>query len=203
MAIPAIGLATASATAAAASTALSVAAVVQSQVQASVTAKAQEEAAQKRNDQLVEQTIANYDQLADAELDAAELELDQNIEIQKSALKEKGRINVMSAALGTSGMSVKSQLDDLEREKYSNINTVLLDRQAKQDNIRSQAENLRFQAANGMEISPVSRPSYAAAALSVGAVATNGYTSYKNQEKQSDLLSAANTINDNSVKSGG
>ena len=99
MAIPAIGLATASATAAAASTALSVAAVVQSQVQASVTAKAQEEAAQKRNDQLVEQTIANYDQLADAELDAAELELDQNILIKLPVEPDKSPSGVIKNLL--------------------------------------------------------------------------------------------------------
>lgn len=182
-----------------AATALSVAAAVQSSVQANANANAQEEAAEKRNEQLVEQTIANYDELADVELDAQQQANDEAFEVQKGYIQEKGRINVMAAAMGTGGMSVSSQLNDLEREKYTNYSTILQNRQAKQDNIRSQAENMRYQAASSMNVNPVSRPSFAATALSLGSTVATGYSSYQSLKKESDLVRTPTP----SIKSGG
>ncbi|QZI86140.1 hypothetical protein PODOV006v2_p0046 [Vibrio phage 15E36.1] len=199
----AIGAAYAAATAAqvatVAVTAISVAASIQQAAQANANANAQEKAAEKRNDQLVEQTIANYDELAAVELDAQQQANDESIEVQKGYIQEKGRINVMAAAMGTGGMSVSSQLNDLEREKYTNYGTILQNRQAKQDNIRSQAENMRYQAASSMSVNPVSRPSFAATALSLGSAAATGYTSYQGLKAESDMLKKPTT----SIKSGG
>lgn len=183
-----------------AATALSVAAAVQSSVQANANANAQEDAAEQKNQQLVEQTVANYDELADVELDAQQQANDEANEVQKGYIQEKGRINVMAAAMGTGGMSVASQLNDLDREKYSNYSTILQNRQAKQDNIRSQAESMRYQAASNMNVNPVSRPSFAATALSLGSTLTSGYSTYQNLRKESDLVRKPDT---SSIKSGG
>ncbi|AHN84661.1 hypothetical protein PV_010 (endogenous virus) [Gutovirus Vc1] len=169
-------------------TAVSVAAAVQQTVQARANANAQEEAAERHNEQLVEQTVANYDELAAVEREAQQRALDDTVNVQKDYLQNKGRINVMAAAMGTGGQSVASQLGDLEREKYTNYNTILLSRQAEQDNIRSQAENMRYQAASGMQVSPVSRPSWASAALNVGATALSGYSQYQGGAKDAELL---------------
>lgn len=170
-----------------ATTAISVAAAVQQTAQARANAKAQEQAAELRNEALVEQTVANYDELADVELDAQQRAIDDSLSVQKGYIQQKGNVNVMAAAMGTGGMSVQSQLEDLEREKYSNYNTVLLSKQAEMDNIRSQAESIRYQAANNMDVRPVSRPSYAAAALNIGATALSGYSNYRSASQQSQL----------------
>ena len=191
---------TAAEMAAVASTAISVAATVASVSQANANARAQEAAAEKRNEQLVEQTIANYDELAGVELDAQQRAAEDTIEVQKSYLQAKGRVNVMAAAMGTGGQSVTSQLQDIEREKYQNYDTILTSRQAEMDNIRSQAESMRFQAASSMEVSPVSRPSYAAAALNVGATVAGGYTGFKETQKEAELLKPAPQ---STVKAGG
>ncbi len=180
--------------AAVASTAIAVASTVASQVQANANANAQEDAAKLRNEQLAEQTIANYDELADVERDAAERANEDAISVQKDYIKGKGRINVMAAAMGTAGQSVTGQLSALEREKYSNYNTILLSRQAEQDNIRSQAENMRYQAANSMQVSPVSRPSYAAAALNLGSVSLSGYSNYQDVSSNADLLKTTGSL---------
>lgn len=195
-----IGITTAAGAMAAASTAVAVAAAVQSSMQARKNAQAQEEAAERRNEQLVEQTIANYDELSAIELDAQQRSIDDTLSVQKEYLQNKGRINVMAAAMGTGGQSIASQLNDLEREKYSNYDTILLSRQAEQDNIRSQAETMRYQAASSMDVSPVSRPSYAATALNVGATVIGGYGSIQEVNKESELLSKQSK---QTVKSGG
>lgn len=183
--------------ASAVATAVAVAASVQQTVQANATANAQEDAAKLRNEQLVEQTVANYGELADVELDAQQRAFDDTFEVQKNYTQAKGRTNVMAAAMGTGGMSVKTQLQELEKDKYSNYNTILQSRQASLDNIKSQAEAARFQAASGMNVTPISRPSYAAAALNIGSTALSGYSSYQDISKESQLLNKA------SVSSGG
>lgn len=160
--------------AAIASTAISVAAVIQSTIQARKVANAQKAAQQRRNEALSQQAVDNYDQLADIELEQQQKSIDNTLEVQKNYIQEKGRINVMSAAMGTGGMSVTSQLKDIEQQKYSNYSTILKDKQVRMDNIRSQASAIRYQAANSMDINPISRPSYAAAALNIGSSLAGG-----------------------------
>lgn len=195
--------ATAAEVAAVAMTAISVAASIQAQVQANANATAQEKAAEKRNEQLVEQTVANYDELSQVELAAQQRSIDDSLAVQKDYLQQKGRTNVMAAAMGTGGQSVASQLGDLEREKYSNYDTILQSRQAEQDNIRSQAESMRFQAASGMDVSPVSRPSWAAGALSVGSAALGGYTKVKEAGVDADALKSTPKVTTPKIKTGG
>lgn len=180
--------------------AVAIASSIYSVVQANEMADAQEEAQTKRNEQLSKETLANYEQLSEAELTLQQQTIDASLENQKGYIKEKGRINVMAAAMGTGGMSVSSQLSDLNRVKYSNYNTILLNRQAGMDNIADQAESLRYQAAGSMNVNPISRPSWAAAALDVGSQALGGYADYQNRKAQTDLLS---TTSKKTVSSGG
>lgn len=199
------GATAASATSAAAiagyvAAAVAIASSIYSVVQANEMADAQEEAQAKRNEQVSKETIANYEQLSEAELALQQQTIDASLENQKGYIKEKGRINVMAAAMGTGGMSVSSQLSDLNRVKYSNYNTILLNRQAGMDNIADQAESLRYQAAGSMNVNPISRPSWAAAALDVGSQALGGYADYQNRKAQTDLLS---TTSKKTVSSGG
>lgn len=179
--------------AAVASTAISVAAVIQSTIQARKVANAQQQAQQRRNEALSQQAVDNYDQLADIELEQQQKSIDTTLEVQKNYIQEKGRVNVMSAAMGTGGMSVTSQLKDLEQQKYSNYSTILKDKQIRMDNIRSQASAIRYQAANSMDISPISRPSYAAAALNIGSSLASGYAGIQ-QGKAMDAQLAKPTV---------
>lgn len=179
--------------AAVASTAISVAAVIQSTIQARKVANAQKQAQQRRNEALSQQAVDNYDQLADIELEQQQKSIDTTLEVQKNYIQEKGRVNVMSAAMGTGGMSVTSQLKDLEQQKYSNYSTILKDKQVRMDNIRSQASAIRYQAANSMDISPISRPSYAAAALNIGSSLASGYAGIQ-QGKAVDAQLAKPTV---------
>lgn len=179
--------------AAIASTAISVAAVIQSTIQARKVANAQKQAQQRRNEALSQQAVDNYDQLADIELEQQQKSIDTTLEVQKNYIQEKGRVNVMSAAMGTGGMSVTSQLKDLEQQKYSNYSTILKDKQARMDNIRSQASAIRYQAANSMDISPISRPSYAAAALNIGSSLAGGFAGIQ-QGKAMDAQLAKPTV---------
>lgn len=179
--------------AAVASTAISVAAVIQSTIQARKVANAQQQAQQRRNEALSQQAVDNYDQLADIELEQQQKSIDTTLEVQKNYIQEKGRVNVMSAAMGTGGMSVTSQLKDLEQQKYSNYSTILKDKQVRMDNIRSQASAIRYQAANSMDISPISRPSYAAAALNIGSSLASGYAGVQ-QGKAVDAQLAKPTV---------
>lgn len=191
----AVGAAYAAATAAevamVAASAVAIAAAGVQAAQASKNASAQEDAARIHNEQLTEQTIANYDELADVELDSQQRALDDSLSVQKDYLVNKGRVNVMAAAMGTGGQSVASQLGDIEREKYSNYNTILLSRQAEQDNIKSQAESMRYQAASGMNVSPVSRPSWAGTALNIGGMALSAYSSQKTASTEASLVKPA------------
>ena len=171
-------------------TAISVAASIQQQAQANANANAQEAAQNKRNEQQVEQTVANYDELAEVEMDVQQKALDDSVSVQRSYIKDKGRVNVMAAAMGTGGMSVSNQLLDVEKAKYSNYNTILLNRQADMDNIADQAKSMRFQAASNMDVSPISRPSYAAAALNIGSQVISGYGKASEAGKQAELVKA-------------
>lgn len=179
-------------------TAVAIASSVYAAVQANEMADAQEEAQEKRNEQVVKETIANYDQLSEEELALQQQSMDASLENQKGYIKEKGRINVMAAAMGTGGMSVSSQLADIERVKYSNYSTILLNKQAGMDNIADQAEALRYQAGGMMQVQPISRPSWAATALEVGGQALGGYQDYQQRRQDAELLSKSK-----SAKSGG
>lgn len=172
-----------------AATTLSVVGSIQQTMQAQANAEAQQKAAEVHNEQLVQQTIANYDELSKVELEAQQQALEQSIDMQKDYIASKGRVNVMAAAMGTGGGAVASQLHALERAKYSNYHTILMDRQARLDNVKAQAESMRYQAASGMSVSPVSRPSWANAALGIGASALSGYTQFKGQQTGADMLS--------------
>ena len=204
MAIPAIGLTTAAATATAVTTAVTIAAAIAAQVQAQKNAKAQEEAADQRNKAITEQTIKNYDELSEVEQEAHKQATEEGRAVQIDYLRQKGRVNVMAAAMGTGGMSVKTQLQDLEREKYTNYNTILLSRQAKFDNIASQAESLRMQAGSSYSSTSLSRPSWAATALNVGSTVLGGYGAINEANTEGELLSKASNINSDTtdVKTG-
>lgn len=140
-------------------------------------AKAQEEAAENHNRQVLEQTVENYGQLSEVELEAQQQALEESMMVQEEFIQAKGKINTMAAWSGTAGMSVASQLNDLEREKYSNFNVVQLNMQAKMDNIADEAESMRYSARGAMNTQPISRPSWAQAALEVGGAALGGLTS--------------------------
>lgn len=165
---------------------------VQQYQQANELADAQEQAQKIKNAQVIDQVDANYDELADVERDAHEQAFEASMSVQKGYIKEKGRVNVMAAAMGTGGMSMQSQLKDLDREKFNDFDTILKDRQAGMDNTRSQAESMRFSAAAGMSVQPVSRPSNASLALNLGTTALSGHAAQKKSDAQSALLKSGN-----------
>ncbi|AUG87670.1 hypothetical protein [Vibrio phage VEN] len=181
-------------TMAAVTAAISIASTAYSFMQANSNANAIEKAQANKNKQLQEQTVANYAELADVEKEQQQLALDESLDVQRSYLRDKSLVNVTAAAMGTGGVSVANQLQDLEKTKYSNYNTILLNRQANMDNIKSQAESLRFQTASQMDVSPVKRPSFAAAALSAGSQALQGYSNYQTIRKEESMLDSVGSI---------
>lgn len=170
--------------------AAAVAATAQQVKQSRDLAAQQVRAANKKNDQIVESTVSNYDQLSEAELESQNMALDNSLSMQKDYLKSKGRVNVLAAAMGTGGQSVSSQLGDLQRTKYSNYNTILQNRQADLDNIADQATSLRYNAAAAIDTTPISRPSWASAALSAGSIAASGYSKFSDTQKLQKLADA-------------
>lgn len=199
-----IGVAAAGATAATASStattlaavtaAVSIASTAYSLYAANENASAQVEAAEAQNEQKVQSAIANYDELSEVEQDAYQRSLEDSLDMQKDYLKEKGRINVMAAYAGTGGMSVAGQLQDLERAKYQNYNTIQLDQQAAFDNVADQAQSIRFGTAASMNRQAVSRPSWFGSALELGATSLNAYSGYKKATTALDQAEPANTL---------
>lgn len=187
---------TAATTAAAITAAVSIASAAYSMYAANQNAEAQQEAAEKRNQQLVETTIANYDELSEQELEAQQASLEDSLSMQKDYLKEKGRINVMAAYSGVAGMSVASQLQDLERTKFSNFNIIQQNQQAEMDNVADQAESMRYGAMGRMDVTPISRPSAVAGLLNIGSAALQGYAGYKQASAEASKAAPA-------IKSGG
>lgn len=172
-----------------ASAGIAVASTIQSVQAARKQAAAQSQAQVVKNRQITETAIANYDQLSESELETQNRALDDSLEMQKDYLQSKGRVNVMAAAMGTGGQSVSSQLGDLNRTKYSNYNTILQTRQAELDNIADQATSIRYNASASADTAPISRPSWASAALSIGSTAAGAYTSYQTTKANNDLNS--------------
>ncbi|YP_009791129.1 internal virion protein [Marinomonas phage CB5A] len=160
------------------STAVSVAATIQAQRQASARASAMKAAQAEKNEQIVESTVANYDQMSEQELSVQEQSLQESLQTQKDYIASKGRVNVMSAAMGTGGQSVASQLQDLERVRYGNYSSILQDKQAQLDNIADSAENERYQGAAAQDRTAITRPSTASTLLAVGSTAAQGYSNY-------------------------
>lgn len=195
MAVAAVGGAAAASSAATAATAVavavSVASAAYSMYSARQNAQAQEEAAEKRNKQQVETTIANYGELSEAELDAQKQSLDDSLTMQREYLREKGRINVMAAYSGTGGMSVASQLQDLERVKFNNYDALQMSQQASFDNIADQAESMRYGAMASMDVTPISRPSWFAGALNIGSAAVSGYSGIQKAQAAQELAQPA------------
>lgn len=180
-------------TMAAVSAAVGIASTAYSLYAANQNANAQMEAAEAHNQQVLESTIANYDQLSELELEAQQQSLEESMDMQKDYLSERGRVNVMAAYSGTAGMSVGSQLQDLERDKYANFNTIQLNQQAQFDNIADQAESLRYGAQGRMNVSPISRPSWASAALDMGTSVIGGLQGYEQAKKGVELGESALT----------
>jgi len=156
-------------------------------------ADAQKQMQKNTNKMLVAQTDANYSELSDVEREEQAKTLDDSLSIQKEYIKNKGNVNVMAAAMGTGGMSMKSQLNDLSREKFSDYNTILEDRQARMDNLKSQATNMRYDSASRQDVRPISRPSNAALALNLTGAAVGGYTAQQSSNQNADLLKTVRT----------
>ncbi|QBJ01051.1 hypothetical protein [Aeromonas phage MJG] len=188
--------AAASSSAMAAATAVAVAASVAATAlqmkNASDLAEQQAEAQRKNNEAKMHALEDNYSQLSKIEQDALKESADQAMAAQKDYVVARGRVNTMAAATGTAGMSLSTQLGDLERDKLNNYTAIQQTRQSKLDNTYNQALQMKAQAEGNMDISPISRPSYAAGALSMLGTIANGYGQYQRDKPAMDMGKAAN-----------
>lgn len=186
--------ANAATTAAVASTTIAVASTVQSTMQAQKNAQAQAEAAKIQNEAAIATMGENYAELSEIERDAYQKSLDESMSTQQQYLQERGRVNVMAAFTGTTGQSITGQLQDLERERFSNYNTIMLNRQVEYDNVADQATSLRQQTKSGLQSTEVVRPSYAAAALNIGGALASGYSQFSTARSTDKLAATASSI---------
>lgn len=148
-------------------------------IQARQQAKAQEQYQKQQNQQALKSMQDQYGQLSRAEADAQERATQDSMQVQKEYAQRKARVNLMSAASGTAGLSVDSMIQDLRMTKGENMGTILRNQEIEMQGFRDQAEAIRTGAASRMDTRKIQRPSWAEIGLSTAGAGLQGYGSGK------------------------
>lgn len=156
-------------------------------------ADAQSEQQEISNRETAKAIDTNYGELSKVEQDALLNEADDNIDMQKQYMQARGRVNTMAAASGTAGMSVDAQMFGLDRDRATNMDSLQITRQSKLDSVTNQARQIKSQGTAGMDYSPISRPSWAQGALSVGSTALSGAASAYGASQKLQMAQQVNT----------
>ena len=146
----------------------------QGQKQADAMAKQQE----LNNEATLKSAVSQYSEMGAFEQEAARQNLNDSLDVQADRSRAVGRVNLMTAASGTSGLSMDSLLTDIRQSKGRNMETINQNRQTDLANFRQQASNIRYGAASQMDTRTISRPSAVAAGLEVAGEATGAYNKY-------------------------
>lgn len=155
---------------------VAVAASVYSSVQASNMADAESEQQRLNNEATMEGAVASYGDLTPRERDIDKEASDGGIKAQADYLRSVGNMNVMSGASGTYGGSVDSMLRDLKTTRGRNMSDVVANRTTELDNVKAQAESIRYGARANMQTRLFSKPTGVGMALGAVGAAGSGYS---------------------------
>lgn len=168
--------------------AMSVASAGVGMIQQSRIASAQQDAQDEQNKQIRMNAAQQYGELGAAEKEAQQESLDQGIAQQKELLQSKGRVNLLAGASGTYGGAVDSMLSDLDTSYGDNLSTITRNRNTQLEDIRTQAENIRYGAQRQQGTRVFSKPSGVSA---VAGLAMAGASGYMSGTKLADTMSSA------------
>lgn len=145
-------------------------------MQARQQAKAQEQYQRQQNQQALKSMQNQYGQLSSKEADAHERALQDSMQVQEQYAQKRARVNLMSAASGTAGLSVDSMIQDLRMGKGKNMNTILRNQEIEMQGFRDQAEAIRTGTASRIDNRKIQRPSWAEIGISAAGQGLAGYS---------------------------
>lgn len=152
------------------------------------TAKAQEEQQKLNNEATMKSAMNQYSEMSAFEQEANRQNLNDSLDVQADRSRAVGRVNLMTATSGTSGLSMDSLLTDIRQSKGRNMEAINQNRQTDLLNFRSQANSIRYGAARSMDTRTISRPSKVAAGLEVAGAATGAYNEYDAKATQASSV---------------
>lgn len=178
---------------------VAVASTVYGSVQASNLANAEEDQQRLNNQATMEGAIASYGDLSAHDRDINKEATDGGIKAQAEYLRSVGNMNVVSGASGTYGGSVDSMLRDLKTTRGRNMSDVVANRTTELDNVKSQADQIRYGARANMQTRIFSKPTVVGTALSAIGAGASGFTSGSQLEKGYNEYKSAKPV----ISSGG
>lgn len=154
--------------------ALSAASAGVSMQQQKYTAEAEQELQVQNNREIDRAAVRQYSDLSKQENEIQETAALESLEQQKQFIQARGRQLTMASATGTYGSSVDAMLRDLTQTKGQNLEQIRRNRATQLDDVRTQAEQIRFgaRAQKGNRI--FSKPSAGQFGLAVGSAAVSG-----------------------------
>lgn len=112
------------------------------------------------NNQIVmDDAINQYAQLSAAERDVAEKASEQLLDNQLTMIQQKENAKLLAGASGTQGASINSMLFDISQTGGANQAAIIQNRANAFDDIRKQADSIRFGARRGQDTRQISKPS--------------------------------------------
>ena len=148
---------------------------IYSGISASNQAHNEEEQQRLNNESTMKSAVESYGDLTAHERDADKEEARGGIKAQSDYLRSVGEMNVMSGASGTYGGSIDSMLRDLKTTRGRNISDVVANRTTELDNVKAQAEQIRYGARANMQTRVFSKPSAVGIGLSAVGAGAQGY----------------------------
>jgi hypothetical protein len=156
---------------------------IYSGVAASNQANNEEEQQRLNNESTMKAAVESYGDLTPKERDADKEAAAGGIKAQSDYLRSVGEMNVMSGASGTYGGSIDSMLRDLKTTRGRNISDVVANRTTELDNVRAQAEQIRYGARANMQTRVFSKPSAVGTGLSAVGAGAQGYATGRTIQK--------------------
>lgn len=172
---------------------MSVATAVYSGVQQQQQAKAEEEQQNLNNKATMDSAIASYGDLTPQERDIETEAANGGLKAQSEYLRSVGSMNLVSGASGTYGGSVDSMLRDLKTTRGKNMSDVVSNRTTELDNVKAQAEQIRYGARANMQTRVFSKPSALGIGLSAVSAAASGASSGMSMSNSYSQYKAAGT----------
>lgn len=166
-------------------------------------ADAQEEAQKKNNEAVLKSVQNQYSEMGAFEQEAAQRNLNDSLAVQEDRSRAVGRVNLMSGASGTSGVSMDSMLTDIRQSSGRNMNQINQNRSTDLANFRQQAESIRYGGAGQMDNRSITRPSMVGAGLEIAsAAAGTAYGQSAQNAKADSVRNSFGGIYDNTLTGG-
>ena len=156
-------------------TATTVGSSIMQGVEARNQAKAAKAQQKHQNKSAIDNMQHQYGVLNENERDSLLRHREESMDIQGEFAKRRSQLNLMSAASGTSGLSVDNMITGLERDSGRNMETVLRNQDAELSNFREQARASRTGAAGRMDTRKIQRPSWLEVGLNTASQAGQAY----------------------------